>query len=54
MAMQSTPCIVYVDNRLSLSVCLSLSLSLILNADLSLTLFNRQPDDLLDCLTCLT
>ena len=54
MAMQSTPCTVYVDNRPTLSLSLSLSLSLILNADLSLTLFNHQPDDLLDCLTCLT
>ena len=45
MAVQSNPCILYVDNR---PTSLSLSLSLILNADSSVTPFNHQPDDLLD------
>ena len=41
MAVQSNPCILYVDNRPT-------SLSLILNADSSVTPFNHQPNDLLD------
>ena len=49
MAMQSKPCILYVDNRPT-----SLSLSLILNADSSVKLFNHQPNDLLDGLTLLS
>ena len=43
MAVQSNPCILYVDNRPT-----SLSLSLILNADSSVTPFNHQSNDLLD------